>query len=61
MKKKLLRLSAKEDAVVTKAAQSDADARPLIDKEWAEMKLTYSRGSEKTQRGLELNNKSRLL
>jgi uncharacterized protein (DUF4415 family) len=44
MKKKLFRLSAKEDAAVTKAAKTDPDARPLTDKEWAKVKPTLSRG-----------------
>lgn len=44
MKKKLIRLSAKEDAALTKAAKSDPDSRPLTDKQWAKVKPSLSRG-----------------
>ena len=34
MKNKLIRLTPKEDAAITKAAKSDSDSRPLTNKEW---------------------------
>jgi len=43
MKKKLIRLSAKEDAAITKAAKSDPDSRPLTDKQWAKVKPSLTR------------------
>lgn len=44
MKKKIIRLSSKVDAIVTKAANSDPDSRPLTDKQWAKVKPSLSRG-----------------
>ena len=44
MKKKLIRLSAKEDAAITKAAKSDPNSRPLTDKQWDKVKPTLTRG-----------------
>lgn len=43
MKRKLIKLSPREDAAVTKAARSDADARPLTDKQWNKVKPSLSR------------------
>jgi uncharacterized protein (DUF4415 family) len=44
MKKKIIRPSTKEDAVITKAALSDPDSLPLTDKEWEEVKHRAIRG-----------------
>ncbi|CAM3695032.1 BrnA antitoxin family protein [Polynucleobacter antarcticus] len=44
MKKKLIKLSAKEDAAITKAAMADPDARPLTDAEWERAGPTLIRG-----------------
>ena len=44
MKKKLIRLNAKEDAAITRAAKSDPDARPFTDKQWVKVKPTLVRG-----------------
>lgn len=44
MKKKLIKLSAKENTLVTKAAKSDPDSRPLTDKAWAKVKPALVRG-----------------
>jgi len=44
MKKKLIRLSAKDDAAITTAAKADVDSRPLTDKQWAKVKPTLTRG-----------------
>jgi uncharacterized protein (DUF4415 family) len=44
MKRKLIKLNAVEDAAVTKAARSDADSRPLTDKQWSKVKPTLRRG-----------------
>ena len=44
MKKKIIRLSSKVDAAVTKAANSDPDSRPLTDKQWAKVKPSLKRG-----------------
>lgn len=44
MKKKIIRLSAKEDAVVTRAAKNDPDARPFTDKQWDKAKSTLIKG-----------------
>ena len=44
MKRKLIKLNAAEDAAVTKAARSDADSRPLTDKQWSKVKPTLRRG-----------------
>ena len=44
MKKKLIRLSAKDDAAITKIAKTDVDSRPLTDKQWAKVKPTLTRG-----------------
>ena len=44
MKKKIIRLSSKENATVTKAANSDSDSRPLTDKQWAKVKPSLTRG-----------------
>ncbi len=44
MKKKIIRLSSKVDAAVTKAANSDPDSRPLTDKQWAKVKPSLNRG-----------------
>ena len=44
MKKKLIRLSAEEDAAVTKAAMSDPDSLPLTDEEWEKIKPRLVRG-----------------
>ena len=38
MKKKLIRLSAEEDAAVTKAALSDPDNPPITEEEWNAIK-----------------------
>lgn len=43
MKRKLIKLSPREDAAVTKAARSDADARPLTDKQWNKVKPSLKR------------------
>jgi hypothetical protein len=44
MKKKLIRLSAKEDAAITKAAKSDPDSRPFTNKEWVKVKPAVTLG-----------------
>ncbi len=44
MKKKLIRLSAKEDSAITAAAKLDPDARPLTDKQWDKVKPILMRG-----------------
>ena len=44
MKKKLIRLSEREDALVTKAASSDPDAAPLTDREWSKVRPKLIRG-----------------
>jgi uncharacterized protein (DUF4415 family) len=44
MKKKLIRLSAEEDAAITKAALADPDNMPFTDKEWNEIKHRVVRG-----------------
>jgi uncharacterized protein (DUF4415 family) len=44
MKKKLIRLSPKEDLVVTKAAKSDPNARPFTDRQWTKIQPTLVRG-----------------
>ena len=44
MKKKIIRLSPKENATVTKAANSDSDSRPLTDKQWEKVKPSLTRG-----------------
>jgi uncharacterized protein (DUF4415 family) len=44
MKKKLIRLSAEEDAAITKAALADPDNMPFTDKEWEKVKPTLVRG-----------------
>lgn len=44
MKKKLIRLSESENALVTKAANSDLDAKPLTDSEWSKVKPKLIRG-----------------
>ena len=44
MKKKIIRLSSKENATVTKAANSDSDSRPPTDKQWAKVKPSLTRG-----------------
>jgi uncharacterized protein (DUF4415 family) len=44
MKQKLIKLNAVEDAAVTKAARSDADSRPLTDRQWSKVKPTLRRG-----------------
>jgi uncharacterized protein (DUF4415 family) len=44
MKRKLIKLNAAEDAAVTKAARSDADSRPLTDRQWSKVKPTLRRG-----------------
>ena len=44
MKKKLIRLSAEEDAAVTKAAMADPDSMPLTDEEWEKVRPTLVRG-----------------
>lgn len=56
MKTKLIRLSAKKDASITKAAKSDPNSRPLTDKEWIRVKSRLSRGCERFL-GREKNNK----
>jgi heme-binding NEAT domain protein len=42
--KKLIRLSVREDAAVTKAAISDPNARPLTNGQWNKVKETLTRG-----------------
>jgi len=44
MKKKLIRLSAEEDAAITKAALSDPDNPPITEEEWSEIKHRIVRG-----------------
>lgn len=44
MKRKLIKLNTVEDAAVTKAARSDADSRPLTDRQWSKVKPTLRRG-----------------
>ena len=44
MKKKLIKTSAKEDILITKAARSDPDSRPLTEKEWKRIKPNIVRG-----------------
>ena len=44
MKKKLIRLSAEEDAAITKAAMADPDSMPLTDEEWEKVRPTLVRG-----------------
>ena len=47
MKKKLIRPTAKEDATITKAANSDPDSRPFTDKQWAKVKPNLIRGRDR--------------
>jgi uncharacterized protein (DUF4415 family) len=44
MKKKLIRLNAREDSAITAAARLDPDARPLTDKQWDKVKPSLMRG-----------------
>jgi hypothetical protein len=44
MKKKLIRLSAEEDAAITKSAMADPDSMPLTDEEWEKVRPTLVRG-----------------
>ena len=44
MRKKLIKLSYKEDAAVTKAATSDANAKPLTNGQWNKVKHALTRG-----------------
>lgn len=44
MKKKLIRLSAEEDAAITKAALSDPDNPPIMEEEWNTIKHRVVRG-----------------
>jgi uncharacterized protein (DUF4415 family) len=44
MKKKLIRLSAEEDAAINKAALSDPDNPPITEEEWKEIKHRVVRG-----------------
>ena len=44
MKKKLIRLSAEEDAAITKAALSDPDNPPITEEEWNAIKHRVVRG-----------------
>ena len=44
MKKKLIRLSAEEDAAITKAALSDPDNPPITEEEWKEIRHRVVRG-----------------
>ena len=44
MKKKLIRLSPKEDLAVTRSAKSDPNARPFTDKQWNKIQPTLVRG-----------------
>ncbi len=44
MIKKLIKLSSQEDAAVTKAAASDANARPLTNGQWSKVKHALTRG-----------------
>jgi len=44
MKKKLIRLSAEEDAAITRAALSDPDNLPITEEEWNEIKHSIVRG-----------------
>ena len=43
MKKKLIKLSLKEDAAITTSAKSDSDSHPLTDKQWHKVKPTLAR------------------
>ena len=42
--KKLIRLSVREDAAVTKAAISDQNARPFTNRQWNKVKQFLIRG-----------------
>jgi hypothetical protein len=42
--KKLIRLSVREDAAVTKAAISDPNARPFTNRQWNKLKQFLIRG-----------------
>jgi uncharacterized protein (DUF4415 family) len=44
MKKKIIRPTAEEDAVITKAALSDPDNPPITEEEWNEIKHRVVRG-----------------
>ena len=44
MKKKLIRLTAEEDAAITKAAMVDPDSIPFTDEEWERVRPTLVRG-----------------
>ena len=44
MKKKLIRLSPKEDLAVTRSAKSDPNARPFTDRQWTKIQPTLIRG-----------------
>jgi hypothetical protein len=44
MKKKLIRLTAEEDAAITKAAMADPDSIPFTDEEWEKVRPTLVRG-----------------
>ena len=44
MKKKLIRLTAEEDAAITKAAMADPDSIPFTDEEWERVRPTLVRG-----------------
>ncbi len=47
MKNKLIRLTSKENSVVTIAAKSDSDSRPLTNKEWGKVLLNLTRSRDR--------------
>jgi hypothetical protein len=50
MKNKLIRLTPKEDATVTKASKSDSDSRPLTNKEWGKVLPNLTRTRDRPMR-----------
>jgi hypothetical protein len=50
MKNKLIRLTPKEDATVTKASKSDSDSRPLTNKEWDKVLINLTRTRDRLLR-----------
>ena len=50
MRNKLIRLTSKEDALVTKAAKSDSDSRPLTNKEWGKVLPNLTRTRDRPMR-----------
>jgi hypothetical protein len=60
--KKIIRPTAEEDAVITKAAMDDPDSIPFTDEEWEAVKHTVVRGRSQLsdQKASKLSNFSNL-